>query len=553
MSSETNIVNSALWSAYGDAIGFITELADEKGVEARCGKKEIHQLCSWTRLIGGLNGAKIELPLGTYSDDTQLRLATSRCINANGFFDVESFAKIELPVWLSYCLGAGRGTKSAASNLTKTDINWFSNYYSEKNANYFQSGGNGSVMRIQPHVWAGLDSSLEGIFLDVFRNTICTHGHTRAIVGACFHAHFLYSTLRNHRVPSLSSWSKMIKGLERLPDLVSDDMQISAFWIPSWENFSGISFSKSVEVTVGEMLKDLALIEELDRTVSTPSEKYINALDKLGCFEPSQRGSGTKTAMLASYLSLLFHHEPATAMILAANQLGSDTDTIATTAGAILGAISNAPPPEKILDHNYIERESLRISHVNSGVAKDEFSYPDLFSWKPPRRLVDSLSTDGSTIFIKGLGRARTIVNGTFSGKNSNLKWVWAQTAFGQKFLIRTREELKPELSDSVRAGYITSDSQASTEPFNANAMSKVKAGDSPPPVQNQLIDAEVHRPSQAEETIYALTNKTINRGFDPLDIGNDMLSLLDSGRPVEDIVAYTAILTHARRSSKKH
>ena len=102
---------SALWAAYGDALGFITELADSAGVARRGAPYPVEEPVSWQRRIGGRFGATVQLPAGCISDDTQLRLATCRSIRGSGVFDVEMFAKVELPVWASYALGAGRGSK----------------------------------------------------------------------------------------------------------------------------------------------------------------------------------------------------------------------------------------------------------------------------------------------------------------------------------------------------------------------------------------------------------------------------------------------------------
>ena len=56
------------------------------------------------------------------------------------------------------------------------------------------------------------------------------------------------------------------------------------------------------------------------------------------------RGSGTKTAILAAALAWMFRDNPHEAIVVGANLLGSDTDTIATMAGAILGAITDEDP-----------------------------------------------------------------------------------------------------------------------------------------------------------------------------------------------------------------
>ena len=187
--SKTAIVSSSLWAAYGDALGFISELADSRTLAFRIKAKTVNKTVRWKRRIGGRFGVVLELPSGCYSDDTQLRLATSRAIRADGHFDVEAFAKIELPVWLCYSLGGGLSTKAAASSLIRENVNWFSNFFSDRSSSYFDAGGNGASMRIQPHVWAASDLTKSSSYMkDVIRNSVCTHGHPNAFAGAFFHA-----------------------------------------------------------------------------------------------------------------------------------------------------------------------------------------------------------------------------------------------------------------------------------------------------------------------------------------------------------------------------
>ena len=153
MSTNQSIRRSVLWAAYGDALGFITEMCNESSLLHRTrGKSRITGLIPWVRKIGGEFGIYVELPTGCYSDDTQLRLATSRSIRGDGSFDVETFSKIEIPVWLSYALGAGLGTKTAAQSLKKSQIQWNSNFFKSKYAQYIEGGGNGAAMRIQPQL-----------------------------------------------------------------------------------------------------------------------------------------------------------------------------------------------------------------------------------------------------------------------------------------------------------------------------------------------------------------------------------------------------------------
>ena len=101
---ETRVSRSALWAAYGDALGWISELTDAAGLTRRTQGAPLDKPIAWKRRIGGRSGVTVALPRGCYSDDTQLRLATGRAIRSDGF-DVEAFAKVELPLWLSYGLG----------------------------------------------------------------------------------------------------------------------------------------------------------------------------------------------------------------------------------------------------------------------------------------------------------------------------------------------------------------------------------------------------------------------------------------------------------------
>ncbi len=114
--SRIRVERSALWAADGDALGWISELTDESGLLRRTLGRPLVRPIAWKRRIGGQRGITASLPQGCYSDDSQLRLSTGRAIGPDRF-DVEAFAKIELPVWLSYALGGGRATNAAAANL----------------------------------------------------------------------------------------------------------------------------------------------------------------------------------------------------------------------------------------------------------------------------------------------------------------------------------------------------------------------------------------------------------------------------------------------------
>ncbi|MGD0217772.1 MAG: hypothetical protein ABSC45_09725 [Desulfobaccales bacterium] len=49
----TQIQNSALWAAYGDAIGFISELVDYKGLKRRINSSKVTVTVPWKKNVGG--------------------------------------------------------------------------------------------------------------------------------------------------------------------------------------------------------------------------------------------------------------------------------------------------------------------------------------------------------------------------------------------------------------------------------------------------------------------------------------------------------------------
>src|SRR5262245_20103893 len=347
---EIATVNSALWAAAGDALGWITELAREGTVAVRTGMERVHEPVEWRRTIGGRFGVRVTFPAGTYSDDTQLRLAVCRSIRGNGAFDAEAFARIELTTWQSYALGAGNGTRAAASNLARRGVNWFSNFFDGESQRYVDAGGNGAAMRAQPHVWAaGKQYNDGGYLLAVLKDSLSSHGHPHGFCGASFHALSLFDAMKTRSVPDPSRWRAYADESLQLPLIVSEDRQLQEFWRPAWEHASGKTLRVAAEAVREEILRDLDAVGRLRS--DDLSSAYSQALRSLGCLEDRYRGSGLKTAIAATVLAWLCRgRRIQDALVLAANELGSDTDTIATMAGAILGATTNEDPAWSIQD-----------------------------------------------------------------------------------------------------------------------------------------------------------------------------------------------------------
>ena len=89
MKTISHFKGSMLLSAIGDALGWMTEFEhNETDIIKKFGKTKIDSFHNWTKKVGGPYLGYIDnIKAGSYSDDTQLTLAVSRCINSNGIVD----------------------------------------------------------------------------------------------------------------------------------------------------------------------------------------------------------------------------------------------------------------------------------------------------------------------------------------------------------------------------------------------------------------------------------------------------------------------------------
>ena len=434
--------SSVLWAAYGDALGFISELVNEKGLRRRTGGAELDRLMAWTRRVGGRNGVEVELPAGCWSDDTQLRMAVSRAISQHGF-DVESFARVELPVWLSYALGGGRASKAAAANLGKRDALWYANTFK----GWVDAGGNGTAMRVQPHVWASAD--LDGDYmLDVITDSVCTHGHPRAIVGACYHAATLAHCLSAGAVPDRGRCEEIAAGLEDVPSLIESHRTLGSTWVALWEQATGGLLLDAWRVTVDELRVAIGHAADAVDGAEGAAGIYGRVADRLGLKDPGQRGSGILTPVAAGAVAAAASsaHE---GVVVAANELETDTDTIATMVGALLGACGPpVGPPEEPLDSDYLLREADRLVAVVAGEEVAHHPYPDILTWTAPRTQADALVQANGQLAVEGLGAVSDIAANPSWTARRDFAWQWVRTEFGQTLLIKRRPEVRSLTAD---------------------------------------------------------------------------------------------------------
>ena len=539
-------VNSALWAAFGDAIGFTTELADKALVKRRTGSASpVSTTVAWQRLVGGKFGALVDLPAGTYSDDTQLRLATSRCVRHDGYFDVESLAKIELPVWLNYSLGSGLGSKAAATSLCSSSTTWYSNFFRTEKATYVQGGGNGAAMRVQPHVWCAADLSDTHSYLpDVVRNAVATHGHVRGIAGALLHAVALAFVFRESRLPTPEEWPDFASAIMQLPSLVQRDSDLKTFWLPTWETESETAIDQAAQAVATEWVD---VCGDAARHGLAGKQDYAKLVEHLGGLRPDQRGSGLKSALFSLCAAWSMRsHAPGEVLDVVANLLSSDTDTIATMAGALLGALPNQPEPSGVVqDKQFIVEDAIRLHDVSMRTTSEDFVYPDLLYWQPPKSPLDALGVMGGALALQGLGVVEPIGR-VFPTRQGETCYQWFRLKSGQTVLCKRRAEPRPMPTTSLPQ---PREASGRTEHLDPGQRSPERDlfGQGPPAGRSLDLPRE-----RTALTLDAATDEAIHSNFNANVVGKHLLRFAESDDGLELAVAYAAIVVKARRARLK-
>lgn len=575
------IVNSALWAAAGDALGWITELADTRGVRRRIGGDVLHEPVEWKRSIGGIRGAQVTLPAGTYSDDTQLRLAVCRAIQGDGNFDIELFAKVELPVWSAYALGAGRGSKAAAASLAKRDVNWFSNFFSYgEGRSYVQGGGNGAAMRVQPHVWRRARSDDRSYLLDVVRDSLTTHGHMLGLCGAVFHADCLSFALRTGEIPGPEEWMRFVNGWADIEGVIRNDYQLGRFWLGAWEEASKSDIASAIAAVAEETQQYIVQLRELAPNWGQTYRTCIEILDGFG----RRQGTGTNTALAAAFLAWTGQDARLEdVLVCAANTIGSDTDTIGTMAGALLGVLAPDAPSWQIQDREYLIAEARRMAKIAQGERCESFTYPDLISWQAPATQGDAVGEVQGRPALMGLGYLEPLGK---SWRSGDFAYEWFRLEFGQSVLCKRRAETLSPLDERLVPSQKSGMRVTTTAPNGHLSTAHVREREiAPAPVRaeraatnqpqagrgqrgqpmSDLFGDDAPRPQSpsregqpafvgrtARRDLDTLTDLAIRSNFDPTMVGELFLQCLDAEDGIERGMVFSGIVAKAFLARKR-
>lgn len=410
MKPETKYKGAIKLAAIGDALGWITEFEQSTdSLKLKYGTYYLSNFYEWKKEVGGrFNGYIDNMTNGAYSDDTQLLLSVARSIKVDGTIDREYFSKIELPNWLSYARGAGRTIKNAARKIERKSAKWNSNFFNYKAGNitidYRESGANGAAMRILPIALANF-GDIEKIKEEIFANSIVTHGHPRAIVGAMLYGYAIDTILKFR--PEQFTYEAFLTELGRdihhklsLPFIQKANFRS---WEIEWNSEAKVKFNEQYQTILDETQQYL---RDVYKSITNKIEDE-KALRALGCYSLPTKGSGTSTVIAGIFLCCKYHKEPIKGIEQAINSLGTDTDSIAAFVGGLIGSLhgtSIIPDRFKsIQDSDYLEKIAIRLLEISEGRAS-EIKNKNYSEFKSLNTIDKDKFEVGETIFFLPLG-----------------------------------------------------------------------------------------------------------------------------------------------------
>jgi ADP-ribosylglycohydrolase len=317
-----------LATAIGDALGWPNEPRSKNRAKR---SKVIDHFVEWTRSSSSPRWHDEKILPGEYSDDTQLTLSVARSIIAG---DWEKFlAEKELPFWLKYERGGGGALLKAAKSCKEGFLLWQSNYTRD----YFNAGSNGAIMRILPHVIAAAKMrNTTTLMMDVVKDTLITHGHPRAFLGATCYAYALDYLLRKETVLEYGELvTAVIDGQNDWGANLNPD--VFGKWLSIAQRHDEYDFYTEWENTRARMIKQLEFIRvSLKKGLILDDTKVLTDLECFG----KVNSAGDVAALVAIYLASRYANNPSLGIKVPAFSFGADTDTIASITGGLLGMLS---------------------------------------------------------------------------------------------------------------------------------------------------------------------------------------------------------------------
>jgi hypothetical protein len=346
--------------------------------------------------------------------------------------------------------------------------------------------------------------------------------------------------------------------LEQLESVIREDEELQAYWRPVWEQRTGGSLDRAMFSMLEQTRQELDIILRVLRT--DPRTAYEEMVIATKATDQATRGSATKTAILALALAWLRREQPAEGLVEAANVLNTDTDSIASMAGALLGATLTQDPPGPVLDHEYIRQDAERLCDIAQGKLVQMFGYPDPLTWRAPDVLMDLVVGSEQNLDLIGLGHIQPFGKIQRDPSTKDAIWHWAHLGFGQTVFVRRRE--KPVAANDTLFGsgwQAPVEREPTATPTASTRTEETKQGDmfsetavTSHPQRSDQLESQTGGQAQwlQKPTLDDAFEEILKSNFDPDLVGNYLLSF--STRPIDGhalAMAFAAMVAKAWRS----
>ena len=149
-----------------------------------------------------------------------------------------------------------------------------------------------------------------------------------------------------------------------------------------------------------------------------------DVLRKLQCFNSKISGAGTFAAIASVYLASRHAADPINGVVKAAFAIGSDTDTIASMSGGLLGCINGSdwlsPVKQGIQDAAYIEKNAFRLAngHIDDKPTHEVVKRSLLKNW------IDDvvIAPDSSEVSLPDCRKAKVNRGRDYIGRSGKFK-----------------------------------------------------------------------------------------------------------------------------------
>lgn len=265
------------------------------------------------------------------------------------------------------------------------------------------------LLRRLPHVVFRGDDRRE-LIRDVIMNSICTHGHPRAIVGALLHALALQNLFV--RSSTLEYGELIASMIEETHELSFQNLgyAFEREFLRNVENHTPIAdFAHTWDTTIKEMLD--MLDQALQETRKGALAAEGDYLKRIGALETKTNGAGTVSAAAAIFLTARYAVDPLAGLKSVVRIRGLDTDTVGSMVCSLLATINGeawlSGEAVRLQDFDYIRGlADTLLSYAESASGSPSASF-DVPPRKAPRinleHLLENVSV-GSSVEIPLIG-----------------------------------------------------------------------------------------------------------------------------------------------------